>query len=141
MKRHELKIAFPSIRHVYDYMIEFTGDITREMDKYRRYFIDNEFMVTYFMMPENYNGNIASTFRYPGATRGHINLKKISNTEYEIINFVFYNDTCFSDSIGCYDQKIETDVEEFIGDILVFPSKNEIEQVMQKTNMVTESQR
>lgn len=53
-------------------------------------------------------------FRAPGATRGHLKIEKV-NDKLIIREIKFYEDTCFSDNIGCYKKEIEELIPSYIG--------------------------
>lgn len=58
-------------------------------------------------------------FRVPGATRGCIDLERINNNQFLIINIHFNEDCCFG-NIGCYKRSILKASQKFIGKILDF---------------------
>ena len=87
---------------------------TQDIDKYlKRSLSDDEFTKSMFRsylwkddVTDCLNGksNIIA-FRAPGATRGHLKVEKV-NDKLIIREIKFYEDTCFSDSIGCYKKEI-----------------------------------
>lgn len=56
-------------------------------------------------------------FRAPGATRGHLKVEKLNN-ELIIKEIIFYEDTCFSDKIGCYKESVKELIPLYIGKVL-----------------------
>ena len=87
-----------------DEYIEYTNDLTRDMDNYLRYF--SEYAQTYI-----YNGILGSkvwAIRYPGATRGHLEI----NEDDIIIDIVLYKD-CNSHRI--YKENVEECFKKYIG--------------------------
>ena len=103
---------------------EYCGEITDFMDKYitdyHKKIHDNMKHVfrTYLYPANRYGNQRLISFRYPGATRGHIELDK-NNI---IKNIVFYPDTCFGEErlSPLYDRKIIEDIKQFIGQELIF---------------------
>lgn len=106
------------------YEDEYCGEITEFIDKYiigyHKSIHDNMKHVfrTYLYLTNKCEGQKLVSFRYPGATRGHIELDK-NNI---IKDIRFYSDTCFGESNldPLYDRKIEEDIKRFIGQELIF---------------------
>ncbi len=102
--------------------IHYTCKITEFIDKYILKQYDDEFQNwnfrTYLWGLEENQSFKGSAFRWPGATRGYIELDK----DNIIINIVFYPDTCFGTErlSPLYDRKVEEDIKIFIGKKLVF---------------------
>ena len=59
-------------------------------------------------------------FRYPGATRGSILLKRLDSHKFEIVGFGFNTDVCFGDVLSCYDKSLSSDIDSWIGKVLDF---------------------
>ena len=98
-------------------------DITRFMDNY----LKNKRLLSYCKTYLYNDLGIFSTnnltriaFRYPGATRGSILLKRLSTKQFEIMGFQFNTDTCFSEQLGCYKLQLQQDIDEWIGKVLDF---------------------
>ena len=64
-------------------------------------------------------GLLQIAFRYPGATRGGILLKRLSSHRFEIVGVHFNTDVCF-DEFAIYDKQLEQDIDRYIGRILDF---------------------
>lgn len=99
-------------------------DLTRFMDNYligRKK--DIKYMCTYL---HNDLGELSTenllkiAFRYPGATRGSILLKRLDSHKFEIIGFGFNTDVCFGDVLSCYDKQLSNDIDSWIGKVLDF---------------------
>lgn len=59
------------------------------------------------------------SFRYPGSTRGSIQLERINSIKFKILKFNFIYDTSFGE-FGIYKKDLEKDIEKYIGEILDF---------------------
>lgn len=102
---------------------EYCGEITDFIDKYITGYHKNihnnmkHVFRTYLYPANRYGNELLISFRYPGATRGHIELDK-NNI---IKDIKFYSDTCFGEGNldQLYDRKIEEDIKQFIGQELV----------------------
>lgn len=93
-----------------DEYIEYTNDLTRDMDYYLKY--PNKFMQTYI-----YDSSLTGetwAIRYPGATRGHIEVNK-NNI---ITNIILYKDNMNTHKI--YNENVEECFNKYIGMKLVF---------------------
>ena len=60
-----------------DEYIEYTNDLTREMDNYLKH--KSKYAQTYIMEVEQIRDRYYSALRYPGATRGHIEVDDNKN--------------------------------------------------------------
>ena len=58
--------------------------------------------------------------RVPGATRGHIDLMRVSKNCFKIKNIEFYDNVCFGEDSYCYDKKINDYKSKYIDKILDF---------------------
>ena len=58
-------------------------------------------------------------FRVPGATRGGIQLERISMDKFKIIGIHFNQDVCFGE-FACYKKQLKEDSKQYIGKILDF---------------------
>lgn len=106
---------------------EYCGEITDFMDKYitdyhKKIHNNMKYVFRTYLYPANRYGNEnLISFRYPGATRGHIEIDK-NNI---IKNIKFYSNTCFGEGNldPLYDRKIEDDIKIFIGQTLVIEER------------------
>lgn len=106
------------------YSNEYYGEITEFIDKYlisetdKRMMEEGYCLGTYLWGLEQYDDFKATSFRFPGATRGYI---KVDNNDI-IIDIRFYGDTCFGEGrlSPLYDRKVINDVGIFLGKKLVF---------------------
>ena len=111
-------------------MEQYIGGITAAIDEYNTRLAQipredwtYDLNKTYICKPEKDNdvdNTYIATFRVPGATRGEITLKKLSDNEYEILAIRFYADTSFGTAIGCYREDVVNEAIEHIGDTLIF---------------------
>lgn len=101
-------------------------ELTRFMDKY---LVDAKRNIPYLCTYLYNDLGIFSTknllriaFRYPGATRGSILLKRLDSHKFEIVGFGFNSDVCFGDDIDicCYDKKLSNDIDIWVGKVLDF---------------------
>lgn len=100
---------------------ELKCDITKYMDKYVKYKTNYSQSYLYNDLIEISNNSLFKiVFRYPGASRGCIYLKRIDTYKFEVIGFGFNKEMCFSDSNGCYNEKLEDEIDTYIGSILDF---------------------
>lgn len=58
-------------------------------------------------------------FRVPGATRGSIQLERISMNKFKIIDIHFNQDVCIGE-FACYKEQLKEDSKQYIGRILDF---------------------
>ena len=65
------------------------------------------------------NNKYQIAFRYPGATRGGILLKRLGKDLFEIIGIHFNEDVCFGE-FARYKETLRKDINKFIGSILDF---------------------
>lgn len=73
-----------------------------------------------FSNEENRTHNMYQiAFRYPGATRGGIILKRINKNEFEILDFHFNEDVCFGE-FKRYKESLKEDIKRYVGSILDF---------------------
>lgn len=93
-----------------DEYINYTNDLTREMDSYLKR--PNKYMQTY-IYNHSLNGETYA-IRYPGATRGHIKIDKNNR----ITDIVLYHDNYNTDKI--YKNDIRECFKKYIGMKLVF---------------------
>ena len=111
-------------------MKQYIGGITAVIDEYNTRLAQipredwtYDLNKTYICKPEKDNdvdNTYIATFRVPGATRGEIKLKKLSDNEYEILAIRFYADTSFGTAIGCYSEDVVNEAIMHIGDTLIF---------------------
>lgn len=101
----------------------FYCKFTEEVDKYRLPYItkddDMKSMFRTYLWRTDLkaclNGsNSIIAFRSPGATRGHLVVEKVDD-KLIIKDIFFYEDTCFSESIGCYEESVLEIIQDFIG--------------------------
>lgn len=106
------------------YNNEYYGEITKFIDRYLISEADKRMMEqgyclgTYLWGLEQYDDFKGTAFRFPGATRGHIEL----DDNNVITAIKFYGDTCFGEARlnPLYDRKIENDIKVFLGKKLIF---------------------
>lgn len=65
------------------------------------------------------NNKYQIAFRYPGATRGGILLKRLEKDLFEIIGIHFNKDVCFGE-FAIYKETLRKDIDKFIGQTLDF---------------------
>lgn len=97
-------------------------EVTEFMDKYLLWKNKSTYMVTYLyndLEIFSTNSLLQIAFRYPGATRGGILLKRLDKNRFEIIGFNFNVSVCF-DEFAIYDNKLKSDIDKYIGRILNF---------------------
>ena len=94
-----------------DEYIEYTNDLTREMDKYLKY--KSKYAQTYIMEVEKIKDRYYSALRYPGATRGHIEV----DDNNIIIDIKLYTDLS-TDKI--YEYNVRDIFKNYIGKKLLF---------------------
>ena len=99
-------------------------ELTRFMDKY---LVGKKKNISYLCTYLYNDLGIFSTknllriaFRYPGATRGSILLKRLDRHKVEIVGFGFNLDVCFGDVLCCYDKKLSDDIDVWVGKVLDF---------------------
>ena len=68
---------------------------------------------------KNEDGTYRISFRYPGSTRGSIQLERINSIKFKILKFNFIYDTSFGE-FGIYKRDLEKDIKKYIGEILDF---------------------
>lgn len=92
---------------------DIVNDLTREMDKYSNKNGDSWGNFCTYIYPERIKrgeNKHTMAIRYPGATRGYVEL----NNDNIITNIVLYSDACF-DTLKQYDVKVIEAVKKFIG--------------------------
>ena len=94
-----------------DEYIEYTNDLTREMDNYLKH--KSKYAQTYIMEVEQIRDRYYSALRYPGATRGHIEV----DDNNVIIDIKLYTDLP-TDKI--YEYNVRDIFKNYIGKKLVF---------------------
>ena len=97
-------------------------EVTEFMDKYLLWGNKSTYMNTYLyndLEIFSTNSLLQIAFRYPGATRGGILLKRLDKNRFEIIGFNFNVNECF-DEFAIYDKKLKSDIDEYIGKVLNF---------------------
>lgn len=65
------------------------------------------------------NSLLQIAFRYPGATRGGILLKRLDENRFEITGINFNVDVCF-EQYAIYKKELKKDIDKYIGRILNF---------------------
>lgn len=105
----------------------YADDLVCELTEYFDTFVKNKSSLTYcktylyndiaIFSNENL---LRIAFRYPGATRGSILLKRLDKNRFEIQGFQFNTDVCFGSDIGCYDESLKDNVDKWVGRILDF---------------------
>lgn len=97
-------------------------EVTEFMDKYLLWGNKSTYMNTYLyndLEIFSTNSLLQIAFRYPGATRGGILLKRLDKNRFEIIGFNFNVNECFGE-FAIYDDKLKSDIDIYIGRILNF---------------------
>ena len=103
------------------YKDDLVCELTEFMDKYVKHKVEYMFTYLYNDLGVFSSKNILQiAFRYPGATRGSIILKRIDAKKFEIVGINFHTDCCFSENFGCYNEKLKDDIDSFIGRVLDF---------------------
>ena len=96
----------------------YISKITKEFDKHLKpnwkEMTREGYTSTYVMEKETFNGANVIPIRYPGATRGHIELD--SN---DVITRIVLYDTCYN-IIGCYESTLKEVTSQFVGFKAVF---------------------
>lgn len=111
------------VRYKYDSQApdgDLVCEITQFMDQYLLHKVD--YICTYLYNDLGFCSTpnlLQIAFRYPGATRGGILLKRLSSHRFEIVGFHFNMDVCFYD-FPIYDRELEKDIDKYIGRILDF---------------------
>ena len=103
------------------------SDLVCELTKFMDQYIKDKDMLKYCQTYIYNDIGVFSTenllqiaFRYPGATRGGILLKRLDTNKFEIIGFHFNQDVSFSDEFGCYKKELQNDIDQWVGKILDF---------------------
>lgn len=103
------------------YKDDLVCELTEFMDKYVKHKVEYMFTYLYNDLGVFSSKNILQiAFRYPGATRGSIILKRIDAKKFEIVGINFHTDCCFSEKFGCYEEKLKDDIDKYIGRVLDF---------------------
>lgn len=104
----------------------YDGDLvcslTQFMDKYLLFPKRNNYMCTYLyndLTAHSTQNLLQIAFRYPGATRGSILLKRLDTNKFKIVGIHFNTDVCFEE-FAIYDRELEKDIDIYIGRILDF---------------------
>lgn len=94
--------------------------LTKFMDKYLLYKTNLFYTYIYNDLTIFSNKNeLQIAFRVPGATRGGIVLERLNHNQFKIKQFRFNEDVCFGE-FKCYDERLRTDIQKFVGSILDF---------------------
>ena len=111
----------------YKYEDELNSDLVCELTEFMdEYLIGGKlnFCCTYLyndldIFSDKDNNKYQIAFRYPGATRGGILLKRLGKDLFEIIGIHFNEDVCFGE-FARYKETLRKDISKFIGDTLDF---------------------
>ena len=115
------------VKYLWDSASKYDNDLVCEltefMDRYLEY-TPKTYIKTYLYNDLNVYGKDNNryyivAFRYPGATRGGIYLKRIGKDLFEITDIKFNEDVSFG-KFSCYKKELKEDVKEFIGRTLDF---------------------
>lgn len=101
---------------------ELVCELTRFMDKYLLRKTTTGYFCTYLYndLDRYINENAYRiAFRYPGATRGSIKLKRINQNKFKIVDIYFIEETSFEE-FGCYNKTLRKKIKKFIGKTLDF---------------------
>lgn len=101
---------------------DFVCEMTKAMDEHLLTLVSRDLFYTYlyndlciFASPDLYQ----IAFRVPGATRGSILVKRLSEHKFKIMGVRFYEDVCFGE-FACYKDSVKNVVDKYIGSTLDF---------------------
>lgn len=97
-------------------------DVTKFMDNYILHKTSHSYHYTYLyndLLHLSTKNLLQIAFRYPGATRGSIILKRLDTNKFEIVGYHYNMDVCF-DEFGVYDRQMIDDMDIYVGSILDF---------------------